>query len=380
MEIIVLHPHLMYPGGASKHMLEVSHGLVQKGIKVTVILTKYDKRLIQEYQDIHFVQIGNYTTGQLLFWLTFPIFFIRLIKTVKKIPHQLLFPQIFPPIWWAALIKIIYPSEKIVWMCHEPSAFIHSPLVIKGLKQPGKVFALFLNPLLRLIDKYLVRNVDYIIANSLYSKSLIQSAYGRVADLVAYPSVDPQKFKPVTQKNDSIFTISRLDRQKNIDLLVNVYSLLPTDLQQRHPLVIGGEGSEKNNLIKLVKQKNLDRLITFIGKIPEEELIRRYSQAVLCTFFARNEPFGLIPIEAMSCGTPVVGFKSGGVAETIIDRKTGLLLTSFQPPKVAQEITSLLNSPSTLRTMSKSARTYIINNFSWNVTVNNIYQLFTSIN
>lgn len=373
MNIIILHPHLSYPGGASKYMLEVARRLVLKKMKVTVVTTRYEKSLVAKYKGIDFVEIGKYTTGELFFWLTLPVFLFKLKKVLDKFEDKILFPQIFPPIWWAAIYKYFSPRTKVFWMCQEPSAFIHSPLVIRSLKQPGRIIALFLRPILSFIDLQLVRKMDYVIANSKYGQRLIKEIYQRESDIFAYPSVNPLRYRPLKKKQNYIFTVSRLDKQKNIDLLIKAFVLLPPKILVRFSLFIGGEGTERQNLEVLAENLSVKEKVHFLGRISEEMLPKFYAEAKIAIFLGENEPFGIIPVEAMSCGTPVVALNGGGVVESVIDGETGILLSEKDDQKLAKAISLLLNNKPKLKLMSQNARKHVLQNFSWDKTANKIY-------
>lgn len=372
--LVILHPHLLYPGGASKYMLEVSTRLADKGISVIVVLTRYDKRLTGPYKKIKFIKVGGPNTGEISFWLTLPLFIFRLKKILDQIPNKVLFPQIFPPVWWAATYKFFSPKTKVVWMCQEPSAFIHSRLVIKSLKQPGKAFAQIFNPALKIVDRVLVKKIDFIIANSHYGASLVQKIYQRKADLVAYPSVDPKIFKPTKNKKKYIFTVSRLDKQKNIDLLIRAYLKLPKTIIREYKLLIGGTGNEEKTLKNMVANYNLQGRIQFLGKIEEKKLPKYYAESALAVFLGEDEPFGIIPVEAMSCGTPVVALKTGGLVESVPDGKTGVLLSEKDEQKLAETISYLLKSQKKLKGMAQNSRQHVLKNFSWDKTANKIHQ------
>lgn len=373
MNLIVLHPHLLYPGGASKYMLEVSSRLVDKGISVIIVLTRYDQELVKSYKKLKFIEVGAFSTGEISFWLIFPLFILRLKRILDEIPDKVLFPQIFPPVWWAAIYKFFSSKTKIIWMCQEPSAFIHSPAVIQGLKQPGRIMAQFLNPLLRRVDKILVKKTDFIIANSRYGKNLIKKTYQRKADLVAYPAVDLQRFKPQKIKKNYLFTVSRLDKQKNIDFLIRAFSLLPLSLRREYQLVIGGEGKEKESLELLVAKLKLGREVKFLGRVRERDLSAWYAQAKIVLFGAWDEPFGIIPVEAMASGTAVVGFKKGGVVESVIDGETGILLGERDEKKFSEAMRGLLENEAKLKAISRQARIYVEKNFSWDKTTEKVY-------
>lgn len=380
MQLVVLHPHLLYPGGASKYMLEVVSRLSKKGVPVTIVLTKYDRSLVGRYRYLKFIEIPGPSTGDIYFWLTFPLFIIKLKRVLDKIPNKVLFPQIFPPVWWATIYKLFRPETKIIWMCQEPSAFIHSPLVVNSLPQPGRMMAKILKPLFKKLDIFLVSKVDYIIGNSLYGVKLVKEIYQRDADLYAYPSVDPKRYKPTGRKKNYIFTISRLDKQKNIDLLIKAFTLLPSAIIKKYELLIGGTGTEENNLKSLAESLKMKNKIKFLGQVGEEELPRLYAEAKIAVFLGENEPFGIIPVEAMSCGTPVIAIKAGGVVESVLDGQTGILLTEKLASNLSNKMAALLSNQRLLAMMSKKSRENVVKKFSWDKTANTIYKFLNQEN
>lgn len=375
-QIIVLHPHLLYPGGASKYALEVSERLAKKGMTVTVVTTQVNRGIIARYKHLKFVSLGGFPTGSFFYWLFYPYFQIRLQRLINSFGEDIiLFPQIFPPVWWAGIYKLFNPHLPVVWMCQEPSAFVHSPLVIKSLKYPMRFFAEVFNPFLKIFDKRIVKKIDFIVANSNYSASLIKRVYGREASLVAYPSVDTEKYRPTKKKEKYIFTVSRLDKQKNIDLLIRGYKLLTSAIKRDYRLLIGGSGAEEKALKQLVDHLGLTEGVEFLGRIEEEKLPGFYSKATLTVFLGEDEPFGIVPIESMSCGTPVIALGKGGVLESVVNDKTGILLDNKDEKQLASAIEYLLTHPRKMKSMAENVRSHVINSFTWDKTADKIFNL-----
>lgn len=368
MKIIVLHPHFSYPRGATKFALEVTERLSRRGWDCLVVTTKANPAVIKNYPHVKFHFLSGPITSQLSYWFTYPLFQIRLHKFLNNIPQKILFPQVMPANHWALIYKKFHPEVPLVWVCHEPSAFIHSPLVIESLPQPAKAFLKLTSPILGQLDRWLVKSADFIIANSSFTDGQIKKIYGKDADGIAYPSVDSQKFLPVSQKENFIFTISRLDKAKRINILISAFAKLPSKLEEAFPLLIGGEGKEKASLQKMVQRLGLGKLVKFLGMVPEKDLPGLYARARLVVFPAPNEPFGIVPLEAMASGTPVIAPRSGGVQETVIDGKTGLLVKPNDVSELCAKIIFVLSRPEYLAKMSKQARQHVEKNFSWEKT------------
>lgn len=180
---------------------------------------------------------------------------------------------------------------------------------------------LFLKPFL---DKYKKTDFvygqrpDYLFCNSKTVQKRIQNVYHRTAQVIN-PGVDTLFFIPKNnQLIDKYFLIvSRLVTHKRIDLAIRACQKL------NQKLIIVGEGRDKQKLIQ-IKNKIPNNKIVFLGKVSPQKLRLLYQncQALLCP---QIEDFGLAPLEAQACGKPVIAFNYGGLTETIINGKTGIL-------------------------------------------------------
>ena len=365
VKIIILHPHIAYYGGASKYLLEVASRLVERGWEVLIVTTVANQEIIDEYPNLKIIQLGDTTTGKLKFWLKYPIFQFRLNRLLNHYPQKILFPQIFPSIWWASIYKKFHPETPVFWMCHEPSAFIHSPLVVEGLRQPNRTILKFGKSLFEFLDLYLVKEADFLIANSKYGAGLIKKIYGRKADIIAYPAVDSTRFKPGKQKQNYIFTVSRLDKQKNLDILLKAFSLLPNKLKDKYKVIIAGEGTEKENLKNLSLKLGIVDQIKFLGWVKEKDLPKLYAKSKLVIFCAKDEPFGMVAVEAMASGSPVIAAKSGGTMESIINGENGILVKPQDAKVLAKKMEEILTSQKTSEMIIDNALKYVREKFNW---------------
>lgn len=152
---------------------------------------------------------------------------------------------------------------------------------------------------------------DYIIANSVFVKNWIKNTYQRDADVI-YPPVDLRNFKLQLEKEDYYVAVGRIEPYKRFDIIVEVFNKLDKKL------ILVGDGSQ----LKELKKKANENII-FVGFVESEEVFKYISNAK-CFIHAGIEDFGIAPIEAQACGTPVIAYGYGGVLETIRERKTGL--------------------------------------------------------
>ncbi len=161
---------------------------------------------------------------------------------------------------------------------------------------------------IRIWDLRTVNSVDYFITSSKFIQRRIRKFYGRKAEIIP-PPVALSKFtiSDKNMKEEFYMTASRMVPYKRIDLIVDAFSEMP-DKQ----LVIIGDGPEMDK-IKRRATKNVE----ILGFQPEDVLID-YLQRAKAFIFAAEEDFGIAPLEAQACGTPVLAYGKGGALETII--------------------------------------------------------------
>jgi glycosyltransferase involved in cell wall biosynthesis len=126
---------------------------------------------------------------------------------------------------------------------------------------------------------------------------------------------------------------------------------------------------ERRYLEELANRLNVS--VEFLTLVPHEELVRLYNQARLTLYAPIMEPFGFVPLESLACGTPVVGVCEGGVRETILHNKTGLL-TDRDPRCFAEAIKDLLSDSDSRKQFGRQGRTYVERQWQWDRTVRNL--------
>lgn len=372
MNILYFHPHFTYPGGAGKFVLETGERLAKKGHKITVLAQSGDEEIIKNFPNINFKFIGGPLPNTISHWIQYPQTMNNIFKATKNMDIDLIFPQTFPSNYWGFLFKRKYPEIPCIWYCHEPSAFVHNFDIIKGLKEPMKTLALVSNPIMKLIDSSLVRYSDIILTNSNFTSHNIKEIYHRDS-IVVYPGVDILKFRPSKKKDNFIFTIGRLTKFKKMDLLLKTM----IHLNNTH-LYIGGDGEEKDNLISMSKKLGISDKVTFLGKLPDDQLNHYYANAKAVIFPTDREPFGIVPLEAMAAGTPVIATKSGGVTETVIDSVTGYLINPQDTIGFAKKIEEILTKADLCEELSHNSRKHVVNNFTWDIAANKLNDIFNN--
>jgi glycosyltransferase involved in cell wall biosynthesis len=166
---------------------------------------------------------------------------------------------------------------------------------------------------LRKWDLKSASNVDFFIANSHHIAEKIKRIYNRDSEVI-YPPVDVDKFEVSEDKEDYYLTASRMVPYKRLDLVIEAFNEMPDK-----NLIVIGSGPEKEKLISKASAN-----IKIIGHQDTDKL-KVYMQKAKAFVFAAEEDFGIIVVEAMACGTPVIAWNYGGTCESVIDGKTGIL-------------------------------------------------------
>ena len=363
INVIYLHPHFTIPGGAGNVVLESANRLNPQKFRARIVCIRAEPDYKERYPNLSFIEVGGPLPSSPLFWLVFPWTQIKIHKSLKRNSPGVIFPHVLPANWWAFIHKRFHREIPCLWYCHEPSAFIHSTQWIAAISNPFmRIGAGILNPLLKMIDLFLVsKGPDYIVSNSRFSASLVNKVYRKNSTDVLYPGIDPDFFIPSKTKKKYMFMIGRLTKFKDFPLAIEAMAKLK---HREYTLVIGGEGEEKNNLIALCQKLDLTHRVKFIGSVPFKQLPKLYGEAKLLLFPGKDEPFGLVPIEALACGTPVIGINSGGLKETVIHNYNGILLDTATPAAMQTTIDRLLGDSTFYERLRKNAEKSV-EHFTW---------------
>ena len=202
-------------------------------------------------------------------------------------------------------------NQLHITYCHSPMRYIwdQADQYLSGTK--GLIAKIFIK-YLRNWDLRSAGNVDYFIANSHHIAEKIKRIYNRESKVI-YPPVDVDKFGVNEHKEDYYLTASRMVPYKRNDLIVDTFNAMPDK-----KLVVIGKGPELKKIKSIAKEN-----IQVLG-YQSPEVLKDYMQKAKAFVFAAEEDFGIIVVEAMSCGTPVISWNNGGTAETVIDGKTGI--------------------------------------------------------
>lgn len=215
--------------------------------------------------------------------------------------------------------------------CHSPirycwdmyNEYLEESHLDKGFK--SWLVRLMLHPI-RKFDAITGNRVDYYISNSDYVGQRIRKTYRRKATTI-HPNIDISNFELCNDKQEYYLASSRLVAYKKIDTIIEAFNKMP----DKKLVVIGG-GPNLEAYRKLAKNN-----VTVMGYQPFD-VLKEKMQHAKAFVFAADEDFGMIPIEAQSCGTPVIAYGHGGSLETVNGGKTGLFFNEQTPEAIVEAI------------------------------------------
>ncbi|MBP7764786.1 MAG: glycosyltransferase family 4 protein [Syntrophaceae bacterium] len=233
------------------------------------------------------------------------------------------------------------------------------------------------------IEKVLLENVDYVVFNSSYTLSHAMKYAKPLKFAIVPPGVDTEKFQrrssswkgtdilPARIKDKPLlFTLGRLVEWKGHRYLIDALRLVK-DKMNVH-LLIGGEGTLRQDLDNLVRDRGLEDDVTFLGHIPGHLMNTYYSNAdiyiqpSIIDKDGTTEGLGVTILEAMACGTPCIGSKVGGIPDIIRDGENGFLVKPAEPEQLAEKISLLLQDKDLRERIGREGRRFVEENYSWN--------------
>jgi glycosyltransferase involved in cell wall biosynthesis len=221
---------------------------------------------------------------------------------------------------WAAFPMPPVPAYKRIWRAYLKSLDITAPK----------------------IDKENASHAKYILTNSYFSRETILRAYG-LNSFVSYLGIDADLFRPLSlPKGNFVLSVGECRPHKGYDFTIRSLSLI--DELRRPKMVIVSNSTTpawEAHLVRMAAGLRVDLEVK--KSISDSELVCLYNRARLFVDAAILEPFGLAPLEAMACGTPVVAVKEGGLRESVLHNETGIL-TPRDEGAFAQATTDLLEN------------------------------------
>lgn len=218
------------------------------------------------------------------------------------------------------------PGKRNLYYCHALPSFAYElrDHYLNQLSPPLRPALRALAAWLRPRYEHALRQMDVIIANSKHTQSLIKEYLGLDSEVI-YPPVDVDRFEWGEPQGYYLST-ARLEPHKRVDVIIDAFRQMPNK-----QLIVAGWGSVGEQLRRRAAGATN---IRFTGWVDQERMRELLKYCIASIYLGKDEPFGISPVESLAAGKPVIGVIDGGVQETIIDGKQGLLLS--RPPTSAK--------------------------------------------
>ncbi len=240
----------------------------------------------------------------------------------------------------------------------------------------------------KIIQRSFERADKVITISHFAKKKLMKIGIPENKIMVIHPGVDPEKFNPGLDSSKIrkeynlegkkvILTIARLGEHKGH---ANVIRALPPVLKKAPESIylVVGPGGEESRLKGLVKELGLEDRVIFAGEVEEKELPLYYAACDVFIMPSDIEGFGIVFLEANACGKPVIGGKTGGISDAIIDGKTGLLVDPFNINQIADALIKLLTNPEFAHWLGKKGRQRVEKELNWRKMAQRIRRIIRS--
>jgi glycosyltransferase involved in cell wall biosynthesis len=247
------------------------------------------------------------------------------------------------------------PNTIHICYCHTPTQYywirqdeyLKSPGFPMGLNWLARLGFKFLEAPLKRWDKHAAKQPDYFVTNSNYTKDNIRKYYHRDA-VVIHPPVDIDRFKLKANapSRHGLVITGRQTPYKRIDLVVEACTKLKV------PLIVIGNGPDHRRLDKLA-----GRNVTFLTNTSDQAIVE-HVQSSLASILPNADDFGIVAVEALAAGTPVIAYKKGGALDNIRDGKNGVFFDRQTVASLSNAIETTLNKSFNYNQISEASEKY----------------------
>ncbi len=264
-------------------------------------------------------------------------------------------------------------STPAAYYCQEPLRRLYEPMPARpydGAESRSRRLLNRVDPLpalyhwtLKRQDRSSLRAAAAVLVNSHYVRQTVAEIYGTQA-VVSYLGVDVSRFRPGDAAREPyVLSVGSLTPLKGFDFLVRALAELPAAARPRLVIASNFQNPPERDYIHALAGE-LGVRVELLAGISDDELVDLYRHAALVVYAPIREPFGLVPLEAMACATPVVSVREGGTGESIVDGETGFLVER-DPARFAAAVQQLLADPARAAEMGQAGRALVLRRWSW---------------
>ena len=383
-KVALLFHSLAIKGGAGNVTVWLADTLARRGYETTVFTASFNSTLWPEEL------LSGFSVRVLPEFL--PRLLVKRSNSLKRRRYgdylakeladfDVIIPNNNPSIQWVHMAKKLNKDiGKILWLCQEPTRHLFGALTDRhffdsekysngnGYNQHLLEAVRHRRLKIEKMTRKRARNARWekeaadaastIIANSHFSAENIKRVFAKDS-VVIYPGILPKAevMAPVNGKprEDYICYVGRLSVMKNVDNVVEAFRILRRNKAlDKLRLRIAGEGPRLGALKQKVAEYGLEDRVDFVGYLPDADLPGFFADALLTVYVPVDEPFGLVPLESLRQGTPVVVSDHGGPGEVLTHQENAYVVNPFDPEQIAETIAHCLDNADEGRRLAES--------------------------
>lgn len=386
-------------GGMNVYILELSRELGRQGLLVD-IFTRRSHELEPEVDTSigENVRVLYLKAGPLLPWtpeehyehLSEFTAALMAFATFRNLRYDIVYSHYWLSGWVAAKLKEAWGAR-----------FVHMYHTLGHMKKRIEVSAGYQPDLRIMTELQILRSADRIIAATPAEQAQLRWLYRapRRQITVIPPGVNAGRFQEGMSASDArrslglppdghiLLFVGRIEPLKAVDTILEALHVLreraPTMLRRLQFMIVGGDPNrsddrEMNRLQSMSVELGIDRLVSFVGAKEQAELPRYYAAATAVVIPSDYESFGMVALEAMSSGTPVIASQVGGLQFLVRDQETGFHIPAREPISLADCIIQLLSNPSLAASMGISA-SRVAKRYAWSEIARRLTRVFNEV-
>lgn len=368
-------------GGQNVYVKQVGTALASQGWQVDMLTRRSDteqERIVEHSPNCRTIRLNagpqEFVARQKIF-----DYLPEFLEAFWQFQHEqkTIYPIIHTNYWLSAWVGMEIKKRQIV-------SHLHTYHSLGAVKYKSISTVPIIAKTRLKIEKQCLETADLIVATSPQEKEHMKSLVSLKGKIKVIPcGTDIECFGNISQEagrsklniqpeEKVILYVGRFDPRKGIETLVRAVG---EEKVKHHPnlkLIIAGgstpgrqDGKERERIENIVHELGLQDITIFPGRVEHQDLAYYYAAADICVVPSHYEPFGLVAIEAMASGTPVVASDVGGLKYTVVDEVTGLLAPPQDKQAFASAIDLILSDASWHKELGENARERVLSKFSW---------------
>lgn len=345
-----------YAGGAEVYLNELAKGWLRKGCQVTWFCG--NDGLCPRYERIDGIQIIRRGGFYIVYIWAFLYYILRFRGRYDVIIDSENGVPFFTP---------LYAKEKKFLVMHH----VHQDVFWKHLPIPLALIASWLEAH---VMPWAYRNVQFITVSPSTRRDILKHNLTERSPEIVYNGIDITRFVPGEKSpTPLVIYLGRLKEYKQVDVLLQAAKDITKTISECK-VIIAGEGEDKKRLQLITHKLGLDNVVTFLGKVSEEDKVRLLQKAWVLVQPSMVEGWGITVLEANACGTPVVASNVPGLRDSVRNPHTGYLVESGNTIDFSKRISRLLSDKQLRENMQKGSLEWS-KKYSWDISIEKSFDL-----